>query len=270
MNNEFGFMDTLKYKAFRSPIGKYIFKYTMSGDSDLDEIHFKTEDEMLKITGLPFGDNNYTYIIEHEQTTIIIDPGRAIKRDNSFVLLTHCHWDHCSGLDDMKVLDSYSFGDIGTKIKDGQILTFGKLDFKVHCVNTHSICSVVYELAYDDELHIFTGDSLFNCGTGKFFEGKVDSLYSYINLLKTYNSKKSWLWPGHDYLQTNRDWCKELDKEVPRMTIPFTIESQILYSPFFDVAKVKAKLVEKYGDFVDEQDGVVLLRKWKDEFDPSL
>ncbi len=270
---ELSFFDQLQYSIFRSFLGRYVYKYMLYKECDLPDIVFK--DEELTITGTSYGDNNYSYLLTIGDTTLLIDPGHShpySELQDVIVLLTHTHWDHSAGLYDLDIQECYSYGNIGTRLIPEQVMVFGNVTITVKPISTHTVCSVVFEMRYKDKLLLFTGDTLFNCGTGKFFEGHAEPLLQYISELKTMNNhhKQAWIFPGHDYLMDNALWCKELDVDVPQMSIPFTLASQCLYSPFFNVDAHRTTLQDKYGLIIDELDGLNKLRKWKNEFSPGL
>eukprot|EP00835_Amoeboradix_gromovi_P006979 NODE_972_length_2665_cov_0.349961.p1 type:complete len:270 gc:universal NODE_972_length_2665_cov_0.349961:1795-986(-) len=268
---QLSFFDSVQYSIFRSSIGRLIYKYVLQRKCELPNL--KYQHSGLKISGISYGDNNYSYMIEHGNECVIIDPGISLEyksTGNTVILLTHTHWDHCAGIYEMNGVNVYSHGEIGThRLTDREIVKFGQLEFTTRWIPTHTKCSVIYELRYEEKLHIFTGDSLFNCGTGKFFEGSPEPLIKYIEQLKQYD-KESLIWPGHDYFSVNREWCKELNVIVPDLIVPFTIKSQIDYSPFFVPEAYEEKLSAKYGKIKDKTDSVLMLRKWKDEFSPGL
>eukprot|EP00834_Sanchytrium_tribonematis_P000381 NODE_7_length_67686_cov_1.621421.p27 type:complete len:258 gc:universal NODE_7_length_67686_cov_1.621421:60713-59940(-) len=256
---ELSLWDKIQYSAFRSSFGRTIFKQFLYSEKD-ERLHY--ESNGLTISGIYHSDNNLTYILTCGSTTVVIDPGFAVSIKDPIVLLTHTHWDHCAGVKDMNFIKLYSFGDMGEKYDVNNTLKFGDLDFKIVPVSTHTPCSVVIELRYMDELHIFTGDSIFSLGTGKFFEGSVESLSDYIEKMKASYPKKALLWPGHDYFEVNRKWCESLGDKIPDLNIPFTVESQIIHSPFFNP--------QKYFPNSTINEAIVLLRESKNVMDGGL
>lgn len=136
---------------------------------------------MIKIHQIAVGgfDSNFSYLLHDEKSgdTAIVDPcgnTQLIKEKflslknprPKYILLTHGHGDHVSGVDSVKSFfrapvvahPGCSFKhDIG--VSDGQKLGFG--DILIECLYSpgHTKDSIIYHLT--DDSAIFTGDTLF-------------------------------------------------------------------------------------------------------------
>lgn len=184
--------------------------------------------------------NNYhtdenTYLVYDETTKdgFVIDPGyhadgvlTAAKEDQvniKFILITHCHYDHISGLEELRektgaplvsgekcavnVTDpdiNLSLGGLGMRIfakkpeivlSDGQEITIGQM--RIKCINTpgHTNCSVCYECGG----HLFSGDTLFlrNVGRWDLPTGDEDSLVRSIQERLYCLDEDMTVHPGH-------------------------------------------------------------------------
>ena len=136
---------------------------------------------MLKIEQIPSGgfDSNFSYLLYDEKSgdSAIVDPcgntdlikekiisvGKLVPR---YILLTHGHGDHVSGVDSVKSFfkapvvahPSCSFKhDID--VSDGQKLDLGGIFIECLYSPGHSKDSIIYHLS--DDSAIFTGDTLF-------------------------------------------------------------------------------------------------------------
>lgn len=100
---------------------------------------------------------------------------------------------------------------INNHLQHGQIFSFGKLEIEaIHCPchTSGSLCLVVHDRSTSPSAQaIFTGDTLFLGGCGRFFEGTPEDMYS--NLVKKIgslpNSVK--IFAGHEYTKKNLEVC---------------------------------------------------------------
>ena len=151
------------------------------------------------ITTVNYGTN--CYLIENESSALIIDPGEVLPeivefakknkdKQNKFILLTHCHFDHIEGVESVKSIwdapvvisekekeglidEKINLSGIWSKekvsinpditVSDGDVLKVGKDDCKVISTPGHTKGSVCY--MFGDIL--FSGDTLFRRGIGR-------------------------------------------------------------------------------------------------------
>ena len=171
---------------------------------------------MIKIEQIPVGgfDSNFSYLLYDEESgdAAIVDPcGNAnlIKEElilvkkllPKYILLTHGHGDHVSGVDQVKTFfnapvlahPACSFRhDID--VSDGQKLDFG--DIFIECLYSpgHTEDSIVYHLT--DDSAIFTGDTLFidccgYCDPTSMFKTMRQVIFPLADSNEVYS--------GHDY-----------------------------------------------------------------------
>ncbi len=156
------------------------------------------------------------YLVGDEESLVVIDPGdeaeRILSRINemgwqaSYVVLTHCHFDHIGAVNDIvkktgaklyigaKEKENYfsssvSFnGYFGNKVEtpepdgvlhDGEVLTAGGCEFAIIATPGHTSGSIC--LLCDG--HLFSGDTLFRTGIGRT-DFPTGSLPSLVNSIK--------------------------------------------------------------------------------------
>lgn len=104
------------------------------------------------------------------------------------VLTTHHHWDHAGGnkiisemFKNIEVIGGDSRIEAGNHIvQQGDTFNIGNL--KVECLATpcHTTGHICYNVTsdQDDVPAVFTGDTLFIGGCGRFFEGTAEQMYA--------------------------------------------------------------------------------------------
>lgn len=172
--------------------------------------------------------NNYAYLVTDEATkdAVIIDPANppeiapvlkeqvsAGKINLTAVVNTHHHWDHAGGND--KIAAEYpSIPIIGGKDcqsvsrtpKDGEKFSIGKnievTPLYTPCHTQDSICYFMEDKS-KNERAVFTGDTLFIGGCGKFFEGTPKEMHKALNEVLAGLPDDTKVYPGHEYTKSN-------------------------------------------------------------------
>ncbi|KAG8924363.1 Cytoplasmic glyoxalase II, partial [Tulasnella sp. 418] len=150
----------------------------------------------MKVVPVPVRSDNYAYLLIDDATSEaaavdIFDVPKVVGKANELgvritsLLTTHCHLDHGGGNKDFadQFPDVPIYGGSGkvravTKIvQEGDILKVGD-NITVKCLATpchtrDSICYYVEDVTRSQR-GVFTGDTLFVAGCGKFFEGTAE------------------------------------------------------------------------------------------------
>lgn len=136
---------------------------------------------------------------------------------------THHHWDHAGG--NSKILSSLAspVPVIGGKDceavsrtpADRSTFKIGK-DIKVTalytpCHTQDSICWFMEDAAKDERV-VFTGDTLFIGGCGKFFEGSAAQMHAALNETLASLPDDTKVYPGHEYTKSNVKFLLTVDK----------------------------------------------------------
>ena len=139
----------------------------------IDKMSFEVK--QLQVGGF---DHNFSYLISCRNSgeTVIIDPCGDIavikkalaalpKHRPAYILLTHSHHDHISGLERVKQffpapVMAHPLANVPvTPLQNGQQLPFGDGFIEILYAPGHTKDSVIYRL--NDDSAIFTGDTLF-------------------------------------------------------------------------------------------------------------
>ncbi|TKX26114.1 putative hydroxyacylglutathione hydrolase [Elsinoe australis] len=168
--------------------------------------------------------NNYAYLVTDDKSkdAVIIDPANpsevlpVLKEEISggknlkSIINTHHHWDHAGGNEEM--LKTYSVPVIGGKDcakvtktpSHGETFTIGS-GIKVKALHTpcHTQDSICYLFEDGDERAVFTGDTLFIGGCGRFFEGTAEEMHKALNETLAQLPDDTKVYPGHEYTKGN-------------------------------------------------------------------
>lgn len=254
---------------------------------------------MLHVFPIPAASDNYMYLLVDSTTkeAAAVDPLEpdkiiaAAKEHNvklGRVLTTHHHWDHAGGnqkLCDMVPNLTVYGGDerveaLNSKVTHGDKLKVGELD--VDCIFTpcHTSGHICYYVT-DKEGNkvVFTGDTMFIAGCGRFFEGTADQMYD--ALVKKLGSlpDDTKVYCGHEYTlknlryaqtaePSNEEVTKKLDwaniaRKNSEFTVPSTIGEEKLINPFMRVHELS---VQRRANSQDPVEVMQFLRSEKDRF----
>ncbi|SCU85626.1 LAME_0D02102g1_1 [Lachancea meyersii CBS 8951] len=227
------------------------------------------------------GGVNYSYLLSTQDKTKswLIDPAEALEVFSALkteeltsvdaVVNTHHHYDHSGGNgamvsrlteikgSDVQVICGSHNSPGATQIpKHLQEYTLG--DLKIRCIRTpcHTQDSVCYYVRDPNtgEKAIFTGDTLFIAGCGRFFEGTGEEMDVALNRrildgVGEANWSSTKVYPGHEYTKSNVKFVRDavykkvgdnsaLDmlenycKKNEVTTGVFTLRDELEYNPF--------------------------------------
>ena len=255
----------------------------------------------FKVKILPALQDNYMFLIMDEKTKTagVIDPVEPAKVleavhdedvDLTTVLMTHHHWDHAGGnkelLSTHKHLKVFGFGDhifgVNHKVTHNCTLNLGSLYLKCLFTPCHTMDHISYYIDNKDDPALFSGDTLFLGGCGRFFEGTGEDMYnSLINVISKLPGNTK-VYCGHEYSVSNLlfavhsqpnnknaikklEWAKKQRIDgIP--TIPSTLEEEFLYNPFLCVNKKNMQRRYKTDNGIET---MTALRLDKDNFKSS-
>jgi len=240
----------------------------------------------MRIVQVPVLTDNIAYLIIDEKTGVAaaVDPAEpnkvldAAKREGvtvSLVLTTHHHWDHASGNPKMKeaIADLLIYGgddrvdSLTHKVGDGDSIKISdniKLD--VLFTPCHTSGHVLY-LVDGGEGHtkaLFTGDTLFIGGCGRFFEGTASQMHHALLEVVASLPHDTAVYCGHEYTVQNLKFAATVEPDNKALaaklewaivqrkkgesTVPSTIAEELSYNPFMRVNESAVRSFAKADD----------------------
>lgn len=247
---------------------------------------------MLTVQSIPILKDNYVWAIVDSQTkkAVIVDPGDAkpvtkFLRDNNLtlksILITHHHWDHTNGVEEL--CETFSTRSLGKGLKDNDSLVMDHfpLKFNVLEIPGHTLDHIAY---VTNDGHLFCGDTLFSAGCGRLFEGTADQLFGSLQKLAALPDNTK-VYCAHEYTENNLKFAEAVEpknaaikkrlKEVKELrskeqpSLPSTMKQEKATNPFLrcQIPGVIAA-AEKFANRSLQKPVEVFaaLRKWKDGF----
>lgn len=263
----------------------------------VQEVH---EYKAMDIRILPALQDNYMYLIIDKATkeAAIVDPVEpqtVLKAINdpgiklTTVLTTHHHWDHAGGNEDLVKLKpglkvyggDDRIGALTNKVQHEEQFNIGELN--VQCLYTpcHTSGHICYFVSPKDgsESAVFTGDTLFLGGCGRFFEGTAEQMHKALVLVLGALPNETKVFCGHEYSLQNLKFAAHVEpeneeikkkiswskrqREENKPTVPSTIYEEKLYNPFMRVTESSVMQHAKKNDAIETMRAI---RLEKDHF----
>jgi len=188
----------------------------------------------MHITPIPLSwgeSNNYAYLLVDEPTKNAWLIDSAFPKDvlsfldtkkETFelkaIVNTHHHWDHAGGnktfhkkFPDLPIIAG----------KDSELVTYTPshqevidLGDNVSITALHTPCHTQDSICYyvkdskTGEKAVFTGDTLFVSGCGRFFEGSAEQMDTALNKILAKLPKETVVYSGHEYTKSNVKFSK--------------------------------------------------------------
>lgn len=168
------------------------------------------------------------------------------------IINTHSHYDHAGG--NVALLKTFAVPIIGgkdcpkvtTTPEDGSMFKLGE-NIQVTAIHTpchtrDSICFYFHDTVSDQKA-VFTGDTLFICGCGRFMQGTAEEMHHALKKLSQL-PEDTRIYPGHEYTAGNLKFAKTvLNNEAIRKLDQFTsthekttgevtMGEEVQYNPF--------------------------------------
>lgn len=133
------------------------------------------------------------------------------------ILTTHHHWDHAGGNEKLveKFAESHSsalevyggddrIGALTNKVTQDDIVRLGNLTIRCLFTPCHTTGHICYFLESEKGEHaVFTGDTLFQGGCGRFFEGTAEQMHSALIGKLSQLPDDTNVYCGHEYTVQN-------------------------------------------------------------------
>lgn len=189
----------------------------------------------LRVRALPLFEDNYAWEVldQVRNLSFLVDPANheatkaqlAEGSEVGAVLFTHRHWDHAGDSAvwaSTKVpmiaagsIDAEKIEGVNKKLEDGEV--FEALPgVKVKAIHTpfHTQGSTCFFVEDDGEGRpmVFTGDTLFSAGCGRFFEGTPEQAFASLAKLKAL-PPSTLVFCGHEYTAANLKFCLHVEPD---------------------------------------------------------
>ncbi|CAK5086948.1 unnamed protein product [Meloidogyne enterolobii] len=258
--------------------------------------------QKMRVIPIPANADNYQYLIVDSKSNkgAIVDPVdvngffNVIKKENAdlfMALVTHHHWDHAGGTEELKSKksdvkiyggDAKRIKSIDYVVEDNEEIEFGNLKIRALKTPCHTSTHICYYITDEAESQkcVFTGDTLFIGGCGRFFEGTAEEMNYALNekLGKLPDDTK--VYCGHEYTIKNLEFASSVEPNNPNIlsklewaknlrkqngfTVPSTIGEEKTFNPFMRVNNVGIQ--EKLGTLNDPIATMQKLRDLKNKF----
>lgn len=265
-----------------------------------------TDMARMTVKKIPALKDNFMYLVvcnETKDAAIVdpVEPNRVLQvaKESGVklnkVLTTHHHWDHAGGNTDLfkqyqadPALGKLSIyggnddriGSLTNPVGQDDTLEIGNL--KVRCISTpcHTTSHICYYIETPEDKVVFTGDTLFLAGCGRFFEGTPQEMYDALITKLSALPDDTKVYCGHEYALNNLRFgavvepdnvdiaqllkiAKEADLEGRRAMVPSTIGQEKRTNVFM---RVREPSVQKFADKTTPIETMQALRASKDKF----
>ncbi|KAI5965247.1 HAGH [Candida pseudojiufengensis] len=242
--------------------------------------------------------DNYSYLIidDHSRNAWLIDPAQpnevlAYIKDHNLnnkfdlkaIVNTHHHYDHSDGnkefhkkYPDLPIIAGKDSPLVTYTPQHEEVIDLGD-DLSITALHTpchtqDSICYFVQD-GKTGQKAVFTGDTLFISGCGRFFEGTGAEMNHSLNSILAKLPKDTKVYPGHEYTKSNVKFSKtiinnEAIKNLEKLcdqneytTGKSTIGDELKYNPFMMLND--SQVINKVGGLKNPDDVMDELRDMK-------
>jgi hydroxyacylglutathione hydrolase len=255
----------------------------------------------MNVIPIPAFEDNYIWLIGDESagSYAVVDPGDETPvlnwlRDReavlSAVMITHQHYDHVGGVDDLVAAfpGIPVYGPSGNRIKgvdhplvEGQQVSIsaGKAAFQVLELPGHT----AGHIAYFGEGALFCGDTLFTAGCGRVFDGTIEQLSDSLRRIASLPPATR-IYCAHEYTLDNLGFAslvepdnteiqqrirdEEEKRSLGQPTVPSSLSLELATNPFLRTAEPQViAAAEQYAghELTGHREVFAALRRWKDQ-----
>lgn len=184
---------------------------------------------------VPILDDNFSYLVHDKSTSTaaLVDPATPVPlvtlaaklgANITTSLTTHKHWDHAGGnkqlaqlIPNVDIVGSvYEQAEaVSVPLPSGAHHTIRGSQISVSTLHTpcHTAGHLCFTLSVSDRQAVFTGDTLFVAGCGKFFEGNATDMHNSLNATLAQLPDDTLVFCGHEYTITNLKFAASVEPE---------------------------------------------------------
>ena len=254
---------------------------------------------MLSIKPIKALSDNYIWLVTTNEGSIVIDPGESkqiidLVKSNEIdlegILITHHHYDHTNGIEEIlkyKKVEVYgpknNVNSITKRVKQNDVFNLIGLKFEVIETPGHTLDHIAFYCFKDEKSILFCGDTLFSGGCGRVFEGTYSQMYESLKKLSKL-PEDTQIFCGHEYtssnlqfacaVEPNNQFIKKYNEEIIEKTkngvpsLPSSLKIEYMINPFIrcNEENLIDNINKKFGEIGSESEIFSTLRKWKDDF----
>ncbi|XP_052900345.1 hydroxyacylglutathione hydrolase, mitochondrial isoform X2 [Anopheles moucheti] len=193
----------------------------------------------MTVTKIPALKDNFMYLVMCNATrqAAVVDPVEpdrvleVVQQQNcklNKLLTTHHHWDHAGGNDGLyqRFQQNTDWGELSVyggdddritrlthPVKQDDTFEIGNL--RVRCLSTpcHTKSHICYFVEGEQERAVFTGDTLFLAGCGRFFEGTPIQMYEALIGKLSQLPDDTKVYCGHEYALQNLRFAHTIEPD---------------------------------------------------------
>lgn len=232
----------------------------------------------LQIVTVPCLSDNYAYLLHDAETgqTAVVDvpeaaPIVAALSDRGWrlsdILITHHHWDHIDGVEDLRgatgarvwgaAADAHRLPPLDRALAEGDRPVICGEEAAIIDVPGHTVGHIAYYFPVTGA--VFTADSLMALGCGRLFEGTARQMWDSLSKLAALPGD-TLVHSGHEYTMGNGKFALTIEPGNPalisrmqaveqaraegRPTVPSRLSEELATNPFLraSLPQVKAGL----------------------------
>ncbi len=220
----------------------------------------------LEIVTLPCLSDNYAYLLHDAASgaTAVVDvpdaaPIQAALAERGWtltdILITHHHWDHIDGLEDLRAAtgarvvgaaaDAHRLPPLDLAVAEGDTVVIGSEALQVFDVSGHTVGHIAFYAPKTGA--VFTADSLMALGCGRLFEGTPEMMWTSLQKLAAL-PPETLVCSGHEYTASNAKFAATIEPDNAalisrsrqiaearaenRPTVPSRLDEELATNPF--------------------------------------
>ena len=224
----------------------------------------------LQIATIPCRDDNYAFLLHDKDSgqTALVDAPEAApiiteldKRgwNLTHILITHHHYDHVDGLEELRTKygasvigskqDAYRLPPLDVEVIEGDTIKIGDNEGRVLDVSGH--CDNHLAFHFPTSFAVFTADSLMALGCGRLFEGTPAQMWESLGKLAAL-PPMTMVYSGHEYTAANATFAHSIEPNNPALkdrilqiiearaqnmpTVPSILGDELATNPFLRAA----------------------------------